>query len=81
MGTEPDGRQGSVVMGTPAILAAEMMESGGLSWGNTSFAAIASIKSLTIKQSRNLQIAEKHCEPMHMFQVTYLSFPFQEHQM
>ena len=67
-----------MVMGTPAILAAEMMESGGLSRGNTSFTAIASIKPLT---SRNLQMAEEHCEPMHMFNFTYLSFPFQEQQM
>lgn len=40
VGGEPEARVGSIVRGTPAILAAERMASGGLSCGNASLASI-----------------------------------------
>jgi hypothetical protein len=55
-----------MVRETPAILAAEMMESGGLSWGNASFTSI--FQPLCKPKGGNLPRADKRCEahgPMH----------------
>ena len=61
MGAEPEARLGSMVRETPAILAAAMMESGGLSRANASAASILSL-GWNPESRRNLPIEEELCQ-------------------
>jgi hypothetical protein len=70
VGTEPEARVGSMVRETPAILAAEIMESGGLSWGNANFTSI--FQPLRSKPKiRNLPTEDKFCEHRYLFICTH----------